>query len=43
MAWNGWKVIDMDSHIMERPHEMYDGYIDPAYQKDFDRLKRAEE
>lgn len=41
MAWNGWKVIDMDSHIMERPHEMYDGYIDPAYQKDFERLKRA--
>ena len=19
MAWNGWKVIDMDSHIVERP------------------------
>ena len=41
MAWNGWKVIDMDSHIMERPHEMYDGYVDPSYQEDFDRLRRA--
>jgi predicted TIM-barrel fold metal-dependent hydrolase len=41
MAWNGWKVIDMDSHIMERPHEMYDGYIDAAYQEDFERLKLA--
>ncbi len=41
MAWNGWKVIDMDSHIMERPHEMYNGYVDPSYQDDFDRLKRA--
>ena len=41
MAWNGWKVIDMDSHIMERPHEMYDGYVDPSYQEDFERLKMA--
>ena len=41
MAWNGWKVVDMDSHIMERPHEMYDGYVDPSYQADFERLKLA--
>ena len=41
MAWNSWKVIDMDSHVQERPHEMYDGYIDPPYVEDFDRFKRA--
>ncbi len=41
MAWNGWKVIDMDSHIVERPHEMYGEQIDPAYREKFDRLRRA--
>ena len=41
MSWNGWKVVDMDSHIMERPHEMYNGYVDPSYEEDFARLKRA--
>lgn len=41
MAWKGCTVIDMDSHIMERPAEMYDEYIDPNYREDFDRLKRA--
>ena len=41
MAWNGWKVIDMDSHIVERPEEMYDDYIDPSYREKLERLKRA--
>ena len=41
MAWNGWKIIDLDSHIVERPHEMYNGYIDPEYREDFGRLKHA--
>ena len=41
MAWNGWKVIDMDSHIVERPHEMYGGHMDPEYQEKFERLKTA--
>ncbi len=41
MAWNGWTVIDMDSHIMERPHEMYGDYMDPEHREKFDRFKRA--
>ena len=41
MAWNGWKVVDMDSHIVERPHEMYGDHIDPEYREKFERLKRA--
>jgi predicted TIM-barrel fold metal-dependent hydrolase len=41
MAWNGWKVIDMDSHIMERPNEMYGPYVDPPYREKFGRFKRA--
>ena len=41
MAWNGWRVIDMDSHIMERPHEMYEDYMDPEHREKFGRLKRA--
>ncbi len=41
MPWNGWKVIDMDSHIQERPQEMYNEYIDPEYREKFEQLKRA--
>ena len=41
MAWNGWKVIDMDAHVVERPDEMYGDYIDPAYREKFERLKLA--
>ncbi|MFN0073115.1 MAG: amidohydrolase family protein [Chloroflexota bacterium] len=41
MAWNGWKVIDMDAHIQERPAEMFGDYIDPAYREHFQRLKLA--
>ena len=41
MAWNGWTVIDMDSHIMERPHEMYGDYMDPEHREKFGRFKRA--
>ncbi len=41
MAWNGWTVIDMDSHIVERPHEMYGDYIDAAYADAFARLEHA--
>ena len=41
MAWNGWKVIDMDSHVTERPHEMYGEYIESGYRDDFERLKLA--
>ncbi len=41
MAWNGYKVIDMDSHIQERPDEMFEPYIDPDYRESFDRLKAA--
>ncbi len=41
MAWNGWKVIDMDSHIVERPAEMYGDYMDPEYAEKFGRLKTA--
>ncbi|MBM3924889.1 MAG: amidohydrolase [SAR202 cluster bacterium] len=41
MAWNGWKVIDMDSHIQEQPARMYNGYVDKEYEEDFQRLKKA--
>ncbi len=41
MAWNGWKVIDMDSHIVERPAEMYEPHIDSDYAEKFGRLKKA--
>ena len=41
MAWNGYKVIDMDSHIQEPPDEMFEPYIDPDYRESFDRLKAA--
>ncbi len=41
MAWNGWTVIDMDSHIMEKPQEMFGGYIDPEYHDRFNHFKTA--
>ena len=41
MVWNGSKVIDMDSHVTERPHEMYEEYIKSDYREDFERLKIA--
>lgn len=41
MAWNGWTVIDMDSHIMERPAEMYGEYVEPEYADKFARFKAA--
>ena len=41
MSWNEWTVVDMDSHIMERPAEMYDEYIDPDYAERWARLKGA--
>ncbi len=41
MAWNGWKVIDMDAHVVERPAEMYRDHMDPGYREKFERLKRA--
>ncbi|SVE64213.1 uncharacterized protein METZ01_LOCUS517067, partial [marine metagenome] len=41
MAWNELTVIDMDSHIQERPHQMYEGNIDKNYYHDFQRLKTA--
>ncbi len=34
-------MIDMDSHIMEQPHEMFGSYIDPKYQNQFDHFKTA--
>lgn len=41
MAWNGWTVVDMDSHIIERPNEMYGAYIDPVYGDKFALFKQA--
>ena len=41
MAWNGWTVVDMDSHVREEPAWMYGGYIDADYQDKFDRMKLA--
>ena len=41
MAWNELTVIDMDSHIQERPHQMYEGNIEKNYYDDFQRLKKA--
>ncbi len=41
MAWNGWKVIDMDAHIQEKPADMFGPYIDPEHREKFGRLKAA--
>jgi predicted TIM-barrel fold metal-dependent hydrolase len=41
MTWNGWVVIDLDSHIQERPATMYGDYIDPEFRAAFQRLKQA--
>ena len=41
MSWNGWKVIDMDAHIVERPERMYQEYIDPAYREPYAQLCTA--
>lgn len=38
MSWNGYPVIDMDAHIVERPDTMYKDYIDPAYQQHYTQL-----
>ena len=32
MAWNGWTVVDMDSHVREEPAKIYGDYIDADYQ-----------
>ena len=41
MAWNGWTVIDMDSHVREEPASMFGDYIDAEYKEKFDRLNCA--
>jgi predicted TIM-barrel fold metal-dependent hydrolase len=38
MSWNGYKVIDMDSHIVERVDRDYGDYIDPAYREAYQHL-----
>ncbi|MCZ6789416.1 MAG: amidohydrolase family protein [Chloroflexi bacterium] len=41
MAFNGWTIIDMDSHVREDPASMFGDYIDAEYKEKFDRLKLA--
>ena len=41
MSWNGGKVIDMDTHVYERPDKMYGNYIDPAYREPYQQLCEA--
>ena len=41
MSWNGYTVIDMDSHIVERVDRMYQEYIDPAYREPYQQLCAA--
>ena len=41
MAWNGWTVVDMDSHVREEPAKIYGDYIDADYREKFARLKLA--
>src|SRR5262245_24848718 len=38
MSWNGCPVIDLDSHIVERPDRFYGEYLDPAYHEVYQRL-----
>ncbi|HEX9879772.1 MAG TPA: amidohydrolase family protein [Candidatus Binatia bacterium] len=41
MSWNGHKVIDMDTHVYERPDRMYREFLDPAYQEPYEQLCAA--
>lgn len=41
MSWNGHKVIDMDTHVYERPDRMYGEYMDPAYKEPYQELCKA--
>ena len=41
MAWNGWTVVDMDSHVREEPAKIYGDYIDADYRDIFARMKLA--
>ncbi len=41
MSWNGCKVIDMDTHVYERPDKMFGDYLDPAYRSHHQQLCEA--
>jgi predicted TIM-barrel fold metal-dependent hydrolase len=41
MSWNGCKVIDIDTHVYEKPEEMYQDYIDPSYKEPYELLRKA--
>lgn len=41
MSWNGYKVIDMDTHVYEKPEKMYRDYIDPSYKEPYELLCKA--
>jgi len=41
MSWNGCKVIDMDTHVYEKPERMYRDYMDPKYREPYDLLCQA--
>ena len=41
MSWNGYTVIDMDTHIRERADKFFKDYIDPEYRGSFNRLCEA--
>lgn len=41
MSWNGYKVIDLDTHVYEKPEKMYRDYMDPAYKEPYDLLCQA--
>ncbi len=43
MSWNGHLVVDMDSHIMERPERMFRDFVDPEYREPYERLSAAVE
>ncbi len=38
MSWNGYPVIDLDSHIVERADRFYRDYLDPAYHDAYQQL-----
>ena len=41
MSWNGHKVIDMDTHVYERPDRMYGEFLDSAYREPYNELCSA--
>jgi predicted TIM-barrel fold metal-dependent hydrolase len=41
MSWNGCTVVDVDTHVYEKPEKMYRDYMDPAYKEPYELLCQA--